>query len=99
MSTNAILRDERPTIENGSFRWAYLILAYGILGSAIYRGFVSHERSSDLLALVIASGVCAVLYKAGHRVLSRQWAILALAAVVIAFGVAALLALRTASGG
>lgn len=90
MPASPILRDERTEFtENVSYRWAYLLLSYGLLASIAYRGFVTHESSWDLLTLVIAAGVVATFYQARHRVLSFRWGVITVAGVVLATAIAA----------
>ena len=58
MKPQPVIRDERSlAVENSSYRWAYFLLAFGLLVIVAYRGFVGHESNWDLLALVIMSGV------------------------------------------
>ena len=95
MSRTAIVRDERTiAIENASYRWAYLLLSFGMLASVAWRAFVRDESSWDLLALVVVAGVLVTAYQAAHRVLSRRWAMVTMAAVLVA----ALLAVVLAGG-
>ena len=90
MTSKPITRDERTlSVENASYRWAYLLLSYGLLLSAAYRGFVTHESSWDLLALVIVGGGVSSLHQGSERVLTRRWAALSLAAIAIAAVIAA----------
>lgn len=90
MHESPILRDERTDfVENSSYRWAYLLLSYGLLASVAYRSFVRNESSWDLLALVIAAGAVATLYQGKHRVLSGRWAILTWVAIALAAVIAA----------
>ena len=85
MSATTVARDERTTaVENASFRWAYLLLSFGLLASVAYRGFARGESSWDLLALVVGAGLLVSLYQATHRVLTRRWATLTLVAVIVA---------------
>ena len=89
MNANAAVRDERTiATENASYRWAHLLLSYGLLGSILYRSFVIHESTWDLMALVIASGAVASLYQGQQRVLSRRWAMMTAASMAIAVVVA-----------
>ena len=89
MNANAVVRDERTiATENASYRWAYLLLSYGLLASIMYRSFVIHESTWDLMALVIAGGVVASLYQGQQRVLSRRWAMMTAASMAIAVVVA-----------
>ena len=90
MKTQSIIRDERTTtVENASYRWAYILLSFGVLLSVMFRGFVWNEASWDLLALVIASGFIATFYQGIHRVLTGRWALIAVVTLVVAAVVAA----------
>ena len=85
-------RDERTTtVENASYRWAYLFLSFGLLALVAYRSFVHHESSWDLLALVVLGGVLSAAFQAFHKMLSRQWAMTCLLTVVAAGVLAALI--------
>ena len=55
-----------------------------MLLSIAYRGFVRHETSWDLLALVVLGGAVATEYQGRQRVLSRRWALYSAAAAVLA---------------
>lgn len=82
-------RDERTdAVENSSFRWAYLVLSFGLLASTAWRSFVRGESAWDLLALVVLGGIVAGVYQGREQVISRRWVLLA----VVAMGVAALAA-------
>lgn len=88
--TTLIQRDERTvSVENASYRWAYLFLSFGLLLLVAYRSFVHKEAPWDLLALVILGGGVGTLYQGWHRVLSRQWLWLSLAALSSAAALAA----------
>jgi len=94
MTNQPVDRDERTvSVENAGYRWAYIFLTYGLLLSVAYRGFVRAEQAWDLLALVVLSGGVATLYQGEHRVLSRSWAVMTVAAVVAALLLAATLVL------
>jgi len=85
MTGNDVVRDERTlSVENASYRWGYLFLAFGILLIAAYRGLIQHIGSWELLALVMASGVVTTLYQGRHRVLSGRWAAGVLGAMILA---------------
>jgi hypothetical protein len=90
-----LLRDERTiSVENSSYRWAYLVLSFGLLIIVAYRGFARQESSWDLLGLVILSGGVTTFYQAIHKILSWRWGVVALvtgvAAAVIAGAIAVL---------
>lgn len=85
MKNRSVIRDERTiTIENASYRWAYLLLSFGLLVSVAYRSFIRQESSWDLLALVILGGLVTTLYQGVHKVLSRHWTLVAITTVLIA---------------
>ena len=93
MTNQSVVRDERTvSVENSSYRWAYLLLSFGVLVIVAYRGFVWRESSWDLLALVVLSGVVTTFYQGAYRVISRRWVWAAittgLVAAVIAVGIA-----------
>ena len=70
MTARAIERDERTmSVENASYRWAFLLLSFGVLLSVAYRSFVLQQTAWDLMALVIVSGVVASGYQAASRAL------------------------------
>ena len=85
MKNRSVTRDERTiTIENASYRWAYLLLSFGLLASVAYRSFIRRESSWDLLALVILGGLVTTLYQRTRKVLSRRWALVAVTTALIA---------------
>ncbi|HEY4954231.1 MAG TPA: hypothetical protein VII02_05035 [Gemmatimonadaceae bacterium] len=94
MNAQPIIRDERTVAtENASYRWAYLVLSFGLLVSTAYRSFALHESAWDLLALVIVGGAVATFYQGNRRVLSRRWAVASAAAAVLAIVFAVVLVL------
>lgn len=93
MTRDDTVRDERTLfVENASYRWGYLFLAFGILLVAAYQGLVKQQASWDLLALVIVSGAVTTLYQSRHRVLSGRWAAVVVGVVVLAGLLGALIA-------
>ncbi|HEY3265713.1 MAG TPA: hypothetical protein VGM37_02215 [Armatimonadota bacterium] len=93
MKNEGVARDERTvSVENASYRLAYLFLSFGLLAIIAYRSYALRESCWDLFALVIAGGLVAQLYQASHRVLTRRWAATAaltlLAAAVVGAGIA-----------
>lgn len=94
MKTQNIIRDERTTaVENTSYRFAYLLLSFGVLLSVAWRAFAWKEAGWDLLGLVIVSGFVATFYQGLHQVLTRHWALTALLAVLAAAALAAVIVL------
>jgi hypothetical protein len=90
MTASPIMRDERTVAtENASYRWAYLVLSYGLLVSTAYRAFARNESAWDLIALVMLGGFVTTFYQGRHRVLSQRWGIASAAAVLIALALAA----------
>jgi hypothetical protein len=93
MKNQSVARDERTiNIENSSYRWAYLLLAFGLLVIVAYRGFVWRESNWDLLALVILSGFVTTPYQGAYRVLSRRWTLAVIATTLVAAVIAAAIA-------
>lgn len=87
-------RDERTlTVENASYRWAYLVLSFGLLLDVAYRSFARQESAWDLLALVILGGAVATAYQGTHHVLTPRWAMLAAVTMLVAGLIAAGVAL------
>ncbi|MDX2060366.1 MAG: hypothetical protein SFV24_21330 [Gemmatimonadales bacterium] len=87
-------RDERTiSVENGSYRWGYLLLSYGLLLSTAYRGFVREESSWDLLGLVVAGGVLTTVYQGRRQILSRRWAMASAFGLILALGLGVVLTL------
>ena len=85
MNNQPITRDERTVVvENTSYRFAYLVMSFGLLASVAYRSFILQQSSWDLLALVLLGGATATLYQGTHNVLSGRWLMATLAIMVIA---------------
>jgi hypothetical protein len=93
MQPRSVPSDKRPTTANDSYRLAYGVLAFGILASVTYRGFVLQQESWDLLALVVLSGAVSAIYDYNQAALSRRTIMAAALAIIIAVvvGVALLL--------
>ena len=90
MSTTVVQRDERTVaVENASYRWSYLLVSFGLLAIVAYRSFLRGESAWDLLALVVVAGLASTAYQGFHKVLSRQWALITAATVLIAGVIAA----------
>lgn len=98
MKQPPVLRDERTlSVENASYRWAYMILSYGVLLIVAYRGLVAQESNWDLMALVIAGSLAATLYQAGHHILSRRTLVAGALIMAASAGVAALVVIVIAA--
>jgi hypothetical protein len=94
MKDEDVVRDERTVAtENMSYRWAYLILSYGLLLSTAYRAFARKEASWDLLGLVIVGGIVSSTYQGAHGILTKRWVRLNLLAMAVAAVVAVLIVL------
>ena len=89
MKDGSFARDERTiSIENASYRWAYLVLSFGMLLVVAYKSLMLGESSWELLALVILGGLVATSYQAAHRVLTQRWAISMVISVLLAGAIA-----------
>ncbi len=94
MKDETVHRDERTvSVENASYRLAYLVVSFGLLLSTIYRGYVRHEQAWDLLGLVVLGGVVASTYQGLRGVLTGRWLAVILGVGALALVVAALLVL------
>lgn len=92
MTVPLVHRDERTVlVENASFRWAYLVLSFGLLGLTAYRSFVWRENPWDLMALVVLAGAVPAGYQGYHHVLTSRFAMFALVAAVTGALIASLL--------
>lgn len=95
MNRPDVLRDERTVAaENASYRWAYMLLSFGMLASAAYRAFALDEQSWDLLALVLLGGVVTVVHQGASHVLTNRWLLISLATLGLAFAIAVTIALN-----
>lgn len=84
MSVITVVRDERTVVaENASYRWGFLVLAFGLLLATAYRSLVLGDASWDLLALVILGGAVTTAYQAAQHVLSRRWMMVSVAAMLL----------------
>jgi hypothetical protein len=89
-----VQRDERTVaIENASYRWAYLVVAYALLVDVMYRAIIHREAAWDLMTLVIVGGVVCTIYQARQQILTRGWVMKVVLAACIAGVIAAVMAL------
>jgi hypothetical protein len=87
-----IARDERETaVDHAADRISYLVLAFGVLVAAAWRGF-SGDAAWDLLGLVVLAGAAGLVYRLANGAVTRAWIALAAASVVGAAIVAAVIA-------
>lgn len=94
MKDQSVIRDERTiAVENSSYRWAYLLLSFGLLAVVAYRSLLWRESNWDLMALVILCGLVTTLYQWSQRVLTRRWVFVSIATGLVAAVVAALIVL------
>ena len=75
MSTKqTVEQDERTvTVENTSYKWAYIFLAFALFIDVVYRGMLRHEAAWDLMALVIVGGAVCTMYQARQKTLAHGW--------------------------
>lgn len=97
MNEQPVIRDERTiAVADTSHRFAYIVLAFGVLIAATVRGLAFHQACWDLLGLVVVSSAVGVAYqRVKHvEVLPRRGLIwLALLSAVVAAAIAIALAL------
>jgi hypothetical protein len=89
MKDSLVEKDERTiAIENISYRWAYIVLSFGLLIDTAYRSFVRNEASWDLLALVVLTGLVATVYQGMKKTLTKSWVFWAAGTALLAAVVA-----------
>jgi hypothetical protein len=85
-------RDERESaIDLAADRLAFLVLAFGLLVAVMYRSFVLHEASWDLMGLIVLAGAAGFVYRLQAGVASGRWLALRFAGITLAAIVAAVL--------
>ena len=85
MNSGMVSRDERTvSVENASFRLAYIVMSYGLLLCTAYRALALKQSSWDLLALVMVGGLVATFYQGSRHILSRRWALVSVAVALVA---------------
>lgn len=95
---NLLVRDEREmNVDRAGDRLAYLVLSYGLLLIVAYRSFVDRQASWELLALVITAGLVGTVYRLWHKAFTRETALVVGVTIVVAFAIAAMLALAIRS--
>jgi hypothetical protein len=93
--TGLLMRDEREAaIDQAADRLSYLVLAFGVLLIAAWRGF-NGEPSWELLGLVVLAGAAGLGYRLLKGVVTRSW--IAIAAVSL-LGAALVAVIVTAGG-
>jgi hypothetical protein len=84
------VRDEREAVVDlEADRVAFLVLAFGTLLAAAWRGF-NGDSAWDLLALVVLAGAAGMVYRFAKGVITRSWVRIVLATVAGAALIAAL---------
>jgi hypothetical protein len=90
MNAKSVMRDERTvSVENSSYRLAYLVLSYGLLLCIGYRSFVMKQSSWDLMGLVIVGGGVATMYQGSQGILNSRSARMMVVGGIVAVVVAA----------
>ena len=86
--------DERTlAVENSSYRWGYLVLAFGLLLAVAYRAFALGQTNWDLLALIGLSALATTIYQWAHRVVTRRWLAVGVTTAIVAALIAAAIVL------
>lgn len=90
MKTPTIEHDERTiAVENSSYRWGYLVLAFGLLATVAYRALAWGQSNWDLLALIGLSALATTMYQWAHRVVTRRWLAVGVTTAIVAALIAA----------
>ncbi|MGZ8376073.1 MAG: hypothetical protein ACXW0Z_02425 [Gemmatirosa sp.] len=80
-------------LEHAGYRWAYLVVSFGLLVSVAYRSVVRRESSWDLLSLVLLGGIVLTVARVREGAPFARSARSVLVAVLLALAVDAALAL------
>lgn len=101
MSENPVTHDERTfAVADTSYRFAYSVLAFGVLLAAAARGLFFREACWELLGLVVVSSAVASVYQRVKQVRvlpPRRWLWISLLSAVVAVAIG--LAMAFAVGG
>lgn len=74
MNDKPLLRDERAiSVENASYRVAYILVAYGLLIIIAVRSIFYQQSNWDLMALVIVSGLASTAYQVRSQTVPKSW--------------------------
>ena len=88
-------RSENTLLEDAGYRFAYLVMSFGVLCIVAYRSFWKYETSWDLLALVVLGGVLHAAYQGMRGNLYRGWYKTTLITIGLSAALAALILLVT----
>lgn len=85
MTSKMVEKDERTTfIENLSYKFGYLFIAFALLLDVAYRSLILNEASWDLLGIIIISGFVMSIYQYRQKILGKTW----LKTIVLTMGIA-----------
>lgn len=74
MIRKIVEKDERTTfIENISYKFGYLFIAFALLLDVAYRSIRLNEASWDLLGIIIISGFVMSIYQHQQKILGKTW--------------------------
>lgn len=94
MINKPVEKDERTTwIENISYKFGYLFMAYALLLDIAYRSYFRKEAPWDLFGIIIAGGLVTSIYQYQQKVIGRSWAKTSLLTVLIALVLGLVIAL------
>lgn len=69
-----IEKDERTVfVENESYRYAYIVISYGILIDIMYRSFFLQEAPWDLFGLIFLGGLVSTIYQFRQKIFTQKW--------------------------
>ncbi len=97
----SVVRDERTVaVENASYKWACIFIAFALLIDGVYRGLVRNEAAWDLLALACVPSLVCTMYQARQKILGKRWirdaVLLACLGGIVAFVIAVILTMTKA---
>lgn len=82
-------RDEREAaVDLAADRIALTVLSFGLLALITYRAFALHDEATDLMGLLVASGISGFGYRLSRGVATRELGLVVVAATIVAAFVA-----------
>ena len=91
--TLRVPRDEcEARIDLAADHLAYLVISYGLLLAVAFRSFLHGDAASDLLGLLVLSGIVGVAYRLRRGAVTGRWTLMLMATVGIAIVVSIMIA-------
>lgn len=94
MINKLVDKDERTAqVENTSYKFGYLFIAFSLLLDIAYRSFFRNEAPWDLFGIIILGGFVTSVYQYQQKVIGKSWVRASWLTVLIAFVLGLVIAL------